>query len=139
MSKADVDMVPKEKIYEFLTSQAAIRSDRSIDAFKLFVQMFSAIVGGCIWLSIAQKSAQSARVEYVLLTNVAVAILFVVVTAMVGDNLRSWYSYRKQIAALGTGVGFSKPNMFSSALSEAAMLLGAFVACGLFIAFNPLR
>jgi hypothetical protein len=103
----------------------------------MFLQLFSAIVGGSIWLSLQPSIKPSARLAYAFLSDMAVTITTFVVVVMVVDNLRSWRRYRISISEMGTGVGFTRPNLFPSALSETAMLIGILAACGSFWLYNP--
>src|SRR5271168_5191156 len=42
-------MVSDDKQFEYVTSQIIKHVERSVDAFKMFAQLSSAIVGGSIW------------------------------------------------------------------------------------------
>ncbi len=43
-----MDMVSKDKEFEYVTSQIIKHVERSVAAFKMFGQLFSAIVGGSV-------------------------------------------------------------------------------------------
>lgn len=130
-------MIDKAKVYDFLVAQAAARSAASIDVFKMFLRLYSAIVGGSIWLSLQTGISVADQQKYALLSNLAVGITTFVVVVMVVDNLRSWHAYRTDISKLGQGPGFSPPQLFPSAISEAAMLLGTLGASVAFWVWNP--
>ena len=61
-------MVSKDKEFEYVTSQIIKHVERSVDAFKMFAQLFSAIVGGSILLAIpspvsAQRPLKPTRIS----------------------------------------------------------------------------
>ena len=135
-------MIADEKQYEFLTSQIGKLADRSIDAFKLFLQIFSAIVGGSIWLSVQGTVTPVSRHRYILLSDAVVVVLSLIVIVMVCDNLRSWFGYRTAVSDLAgtddSGIDrIGRPHMFPAALSESAILLGIGLVAALFCIANP--
>jgi len=135
-------MISDETQYRSVTSQIADRLNRATNALKLFVQTFSAIVGGSIYLATGVSAVSGARPQYALLSNVAVTLLTFVCSIIVLEALRGWYGYRKVQAQLG-GVGSNgkhnipPPKLFPAGLAEIAMVIGMLAACGLFWRFNP--
>jgi hypothetical protein len=137
-------MVSIDKEYEFVSSQVQEYNRRVADAFKLFVQLFSLIVGGSVWLSIsiqsqpaAVKSASYARLSNILAVLVAVYCAFSVV-----ENLRAWRGYRLAQCRLGGldekgNFRIPPPKVFKAASEEVAMIVTMSAATILFCYFNP--
>ncbi len=90
-------MISEEKQYEYIGSVITDRLDRARDAFKLFLQLFSAIAGGSIWLSM-QKILDSTRDTYILVSDALVVLVFVVTGTMVYEALRGWWGYRDALS-----------------------------------------
>jgi hypothetical protein len=136
-------MIPDEKQYEFLTSQIAARDQKAVDTyFKLFLQFFSAIVGGSIWLSLQKGIKSEDRLIYVTLSDVLVAILAVVSVALVVENFRAWWGYRRALSRLvgKTDAGENivpLPKVFPAAIMETIVGCAMLIACASFLWFNP--
>jgi hypothetical protein len=92
---SETDKVSEDKIYEFVTSQIQFREQGAINAFKLFLQVFSAIVGGSIWLSIQSSTSQASRPGFAAISDALVGLVFAVTAIMVAENFRGWLGYRK--------------------------------------------
>lgn len=94
-------MISDEKKYEFLTSQIAVRDQKAVDTyFKSFAQLYSAILGGSIWLGMQNHIKPEAAASYVWLSDVLVAILVLIFAGLVIDNYRAWWGYRKALSDL---------------------------------------
>lgn len=134
-------MISTDKQYEFLTSQTTAHSERSLDAFKLFIQIFSAIVGGSIWLSVQGRWTLDQRHSFSTLSNILVCLIAFVTIAMISDNLRAWHGYRVAISKLSENEqGISAipaPRMLTSPITEFSILSGLLIASAIFIYFNP--
>lgn len=134
-------MISAEKQYEFVTSQIAAHVERWMDAFKLFIQLFSAIIGGSIWLSTQVKLPPTAIPTYIRLSDTLVGLVTVITIVMVCENLRGWFSYRKTQSKLvgkdGSGKYLVPMPKCQSHRSEGLMILVMLIACGLFFTFNP--
>jgi hypothetical protein len=134
-------MVSDDKQYEFVSSQVQVYNQRIADAFKLFIQLFSAIVGGSVWLSIQSHIAtRSARYER--LSDILAVLVAVFCTISVLENLRAWRGYRSAQSRLGGIDEAGKPRIpgprgFQSSLEEGTMIATMFSAAGLFCYFNP--
>jgi hypothetical protein len=121
----------------------AERNRNALDAFKLFISLYSAIVGGSIWLSIQADKNSSSYSSYGWLSNGAVALLTIVAVVLVFEAKRGWWGYRKAQSKLvgKTADGNYRiplPKLFPTALTEGVMVL-SMVAAGVgFIMFNPL-
>ena len=95
-------MIGEEKQYEYVGSVVTDRLDRARDAFKLFLQLFSAIVGGAIWLN-TQHIALEARSNYVLVSDVLVALVTFVTGTMVYRAIKGWWGYRLALSKFDCG------------------------------------
>src|SRR5258708_1235649 len=93
-------IVPVEKEYEYVSAQVRFHMDKIFDAFKMFIQVFSAIVGGAIWLSL-QEAIRPRTHMYVVLSDWLVILLAVVSCAIVAENWRAWRSNRHAQSRLG--------------------------------------
>jgi hypothetical protein len=142
-SSKEANMISDEKQYEFITSQIAIRDQKAFDThFSLFLRLFSAIVGGSIWLSMQKIANPSARTSYTLLSDLLVVLLTVVSIVMVVDNYRAWRGYRAVLSRLVGKDEFGNyqvplPRLFPAAVMETAVVVCMIAVCVLFIWFNP--
>jgi len=133
-------MISPEKQFEFITRQIAANTTRMYDAFKLFVQLFSAIVGGSVWLSIQHASAANA---YANILNVLAFLVTVIAALTVIVNLSSWYRYREAQSLLTADAPSPElrappPRFWPSAVVQIGQVLCMLAACILFWIFNPL-
>ena len=60
------------------------------DAFKLFLQLFTTVAGGSIWLNM-QTIPTHAKIIYAIVTDVLVALIFLVTSLMVYAAMQSWW------------------------------------------------
>lgn len=70
-------MISEDEQYKYIGTVITDRIDRTRDGFKLYVQLFSAIVGGSVWLSVQKdflQLAQQAKPTYSCLSNVLVGL-----------------------------------------------------------------
>lgn len=129
-------MISDEKQYEFIGSMLKDRLDRGRDALRLFLQLFSAIVGGSIWLSI-QDITPAARVAYERASNALIVLLIVVTGAMIWRATAGWWGYRQKLSEFQFENHPAPPPKYVAILAEALMLICMVVAGGFFIYFNP--
>jgi hypothetical protein len=85
--------VSEDKEFEYVTSQIIKHVERTVDAFKMFAQLFSVIVGGSIWLSI-QSQAQETTKTYANLSNILVTLVTIISSVMIFENYRCWWRFR---------------------------------------------
>jgi hypothetical protein len=119
----------------------AERNRNALDAFKLFISLYSAIVGGAIWIS---TQATNFPASYGTLSSVIVALVTVVAVILVVEAKRGWWGYRKAQSELVGRNADGKyriplPTAFPTVLTEGAMVACMLLACGFFIRFNPLQ
>jgi hypothetical protein len=130
-------MVSDEKQYEFITSRISDLSNDTIAGLKLFIPMYSAILGGSIWLKL-QLRQQSVPASYKYLSDSLVSLLTLVCIYIVIDNLWAWWKYRNQLCRLTRRSHFpAPPPHWSSAIIEGVICVAMAIACGMFIWFNP--
>jgi hypothetical protein len=127
-------VVSDEKQYEFVSEQVRYHNEKIIESFNFFIQLFSAVVGGCIWLSI-QKDQNAKFPSYQTLSNAIVVIVAIVAVIRIAENLRAWHGYRSAQCRLEPSI--PKPRPLRASAVEMIMILGIVVAAGLFYIFNP--
>src|SRR5580704_7936260 len=118
----------------------AERNRNALDAFKLFIGLYSAIVGGAIWLS---TQVAEPKPRYAWLADVVVLLVTFVASILVFEAKRGWLGYRKRQSELAgkDEVGRDRikyPTLWPTALTEGAMVAGMLGACAVFVSFNPL-
>ncbi|MGJ0535326.1 hypothetical protein [Methylocystis sp.] len=129
-------MISDEKQYEFVGSMLKDRLDRGRDALRLFLQLFSAIVGGSIWLSI-QDLTPAGRMAYERASNALIVLLIVVTGAMIWRATAGWWGYRQKLSEFEFENHPAPPPKCVAILAEALMLICMVAAGGFFIYFNP--
>jgi TRAP-type C4-dicarboxylate transport system permease small subunit len=134
-------MVSDDKQYEFVSSQVQVYNQRIADAFKLFIQLFSAIVGGSVWLSI-QSHINTKSVRFERLSDILVILVAVFCTISILENLRAWRGYREAQSRLGGTDEAGQPRIpgpkdFRNSKEEGTMMATMFLSAGLFCYFNP--
>ena len=130
-------MVSEDKQYEFITNRIGDLSNATEDGLKLFIPMYSAILGGSIWLRFQIKEAVPPHYTY--LSNGLVCLLTIVCIYIVADNLRAWRGYHKDLAKLTkTAPNPSEvPPLFPSAFIEIVLCAAMTGACVVYIIWNP--
>jgi hypothetical protein len=127
-------MVSKDKEFEYVTSQIIRHVERSVDAFKMFAQLISAIVGGSIWLS-TQSNVHSESIKtYGTLSNILVTLVTVIASVMIFEDYRAWWGFRSAQSKLAPHV--PRPR-WRAVATGGVMILCMVVGCVLFWCFNP--
>jgi hypothetical protein len=135
-------MVTDDKQYEFVSKQVRYHNEKIIGAFKLFIQLFSAIIGGTIWLSLQPHITATRALSYAHISDILVTVLALFSSLWVFENLRAWHGYRGAQHRLGGLDAHGKPKipaprLLRASVSEAAMILIIAAATFLFWRFNP--
>lgn len=125
-----------------LTEHIRDRHVRIMDGFKLFVQMFSAIVAGAVTLRLQYGEASADR--FAVLADALVGLVALAAAVIIADNTRAWRDYRLKLSQVagesadGTLL-IEAPNMRKALRIEAMMFLAIAIATIGFWVFNPLR
>src|SRR5688500_16202225 len=96
-SQADVSKpaITDGDLYKSLADMIAERNRNALDAFKLFISLYSAIIGGSIWLSTQTSTQTPERLKsYGTLSNSAVLLLMGIAVILVFEAKRGWWGYR---------------------------------------------
>jgi hypothetical protein len=129
-------MISDEKQYDFITSRITDLANATHDSLKLFIPMFSAILGGSIWLRLQIKGEVAAT--YQTLSDALVLLLTGMCVLIVLYNLWAWWGYRNLLVQITHDSPHpALPPHWTSAGIEAVLCLAMAIACGIFIAFNP--
>ena len=128
------EISPLER-YKFVTSMIQYHNEKMIEAFKLFIQVLSAIVGGSVWLSNA-SGIYTRDTRYWLLADLLVICVAMMTAITVIANQIAWIKFRRAEHNLNQSA--PKPGNFWSYWNELSMLLVVGAATLLFVVFNPL-
>jgi hypothetical protein len=134
-------MVSVDKEYEFVSEQIRFHVDKVYESFKLFIQLFSAIVGGSIWLS-AQGSPKVTT--YIYLSDFLVFLIAAPSIIMIVEHWRAWRGYRHAQNRLGGKdengkelIPLPSPILSWSSATEFAMIGTMIIGTCLFWVWNP--
>ena len=126
--------------YEFASTQFRWCSDRIGNVFYVFVQTFSAIVAGSIYLSV-QPGVRQHVLSYAVLSDTAVSLSALVTLVLIWETHASRRGYRERISHLGgkdTEGKFHVPLPKSPrVLVEQVMTFAILAASLAFGVFNP--
>ena len=91
-------MLDAEKHCEILSANVRDRIAHMNSGFRLFVQLFSALVGGAIALKAqAQFLEKPIPADFVFQSNLLAWLIAVASFILVTDSFRSWYRHRKRL------------------------------------------
>lgn len=120
------DIVGENERYKRICSQIDFFSNRMADAFKLFIQLSIATVGGFLWLK-TQSSADKAADLFPLVRWILPVLAALIIIEMFSE-LHSWWGFREAEAKL-LGRPDLRPTMKSTRLivyrGAVAALVGA--------------
>jgi len=134
-------LINVEKEYEYVSKQVMEHNTRIMDAFKLYIQVISAIIGGSIYLSL-QAHDKAKNEQYATLSDLLVVLATSLAIVMIAENLRGWHGYRKAQSRLGgtdpNGRPYiPAPRLFRASVLESALMAGMALTAALFWRFNP--
>ena len=140
--EADDGKISGDKLYEVLADLIAERKQSCTDAFKLFVKLFTGIVGGATF--IATQDHADRVPKYAPISEVLVWVLALVCLGLLYEAKRGWWGYRKaQSRILNDNAPKSyhipSPRGWQTPLTEIVMGFGIIVAAVLYRCFDPLR
>jgi len=143
MADGESRRVSYDAEYMYISNQILELTRRIRDSFRLFVQMFSALVAASVWLKTSHEAAELRGYRYALLFDVvAVAIALIVVVSVIED-LASWREFRDAQGRLSgldaAGRPVVPPPRLAAARVELASLLFIFGAAVAYCVFNPLN
>jgi hypothetical protein len=135
-------MLSVDKHCEMLTNHICDRHNLIMEGFKLYVQMFSAIVGGTVALRL-QFGDEIPR-AFATLADALAVLIFVASALITLENLRGWYGYRETLTKVaGTDEAGAPivpaPHLLKAGRVATGMIVAMAVAWIAFYAFNPLR
>jgi hypothetical protein len=142
LSPEKSEMLSREKHCEFLSANVRHRTDALMSWFKLFVQMYGAIVGGALVLRLQYKGEITAK--FIILSDVLAGLVAVASIGMVYDAHRAWKGHRKKLTEVagkdesGNDV-IPPPNLRKTAITFGIMLGVMIGSLILFLLFNPLQ
>ena len=136
-----MDSLSVDKHCEILTSHMRDRISSMRGGFKNFIQMYSAIVGGVVVLSLQYRDKIPPSFE--TLSNILISLVYFMATIHIVEELCSWYRLRKKLSAIAGMDQFHKPlipfpKIWPSMIIELAMLAVMLIAFVVFYMFNPL-
>lgn len=129
--------VSEDKQYEYIAGVVNNRLEYTRDALKLYIQTFTVIVGGSIWLNTQSGINSALKWKYILLSNAIVFLVFFVTAAMVFEALRSWYRFRQKMSEFDAAPYSIPAPKFPWLGAETVMLLGMLGSAVLFFCYNP--
>jgi hypothetical protein len=129
-----------EKHCDMLSANVRDRAEAMRDGFKLFIQMFSALVAGAVFLRFSQGNIPS---DFVVLSNFLAWFIALASLLLVGDSFRAWYGQRDKLSKVAGKddagqliIREISPTSFITFAIVVAIMLAAPI---LFHVFNPLR
>lgn len=135
-------MLSDDKHCELLTDHIRDRNTFIMDSFKLFVQMFTALVGGSA--AIRLQYYQSAPKSFAWLADGLGLLIFVITTFVILENLRAWHDLRERLSEVaglddrGNHI-IRPPHAWWGNRVEILMLVVMAASVVAFWTFNPLR
>ncbi|HEY1606575.1 MAG TPA: hypothetical protein VGF77_13365 [Allosphingosinicella sp.] len=135
-------MISDDVHYRFVSEQCRYHSEKAGDAFTLFVKIFSAVVGGALWLQVQPHvnpamSRQLGRAAAGLV--LAVASLC---SIRIAENMRAWKGYRKAQCRIAGNDSDGRPiidppNVLRASVEEGALIVSMFAASIGFALLDP--
>jgi hypothetical protein len=135
-AKREASVISDEKIFDYFASRATQTANDTGWGLKLFLPIYSAILGGSIWLSIQLTETIPPSYKYV--SDTLMILLTLVCVCADLDNLRAWYISRRSLAQMTAHSDCPIPSPGKVFLTiDVLLCLGMLVACGMFVCFNP--
>jgi hypothetical protein len=135
-------MLSNEEHCKLLTLQLLERLKYIMDGFKLFIQVFTALVGGAV--AVRLQYGEKTPPSFARLGDALAIIIFIATAALILENLRAWYGYRNALSAFA-GLNetnrhiIPRPRAWWTARIEIIMILVMIAATCVFLVFNTLR
>jgi len=133
--------VSLDKEYEFVSRQVDANNARIWDAFKLYVQVMTVVVGGAVYAALTFKIDPKTREVLALLTSGMVFLITAVTIGIVLDCLRSWKGYRQAQCRLAGLRLDGQPHIdaphVGRLMTNWILILAVAVLMVAFICYNP--
>ena len=135
-------MLSAEKHCEILSDNIRDKSSAMYDGFKMFIQMYSGIVGGSVLLRL--QFGNKIPDKFIWLSDALVALIVLTSSVVILDHFRSWWGYRVALSAsagrdLHGKLVVTHPKLLLSARTIFVMIVVMLISWGGFIWFNPLQ
>jgi len=135
-------MLSPEKHCEFLSTNVQHRTDVMMSWFKLFVQMYAAIVGGAV--AVRLQWAKDINWKFIVAADVVAAVVAIASLLMVRDAYRAWQGQRHRLTVVaGTDESgndvIPRPDLKATGTTYKTMLAVMIVSLVAFWLFNPLQ
>jgi hypothetical protein len=101
-------MVSDDEIFKFFAMRVNQTANDTDAGLKLFLPIFSAVLGGSIWLN-NQLSGAPVPFAYVIVSDALIALLTVISCYMVWDNLDAWWIYLQHLTDITRNSTFPVP------------------------------
>src|SRR5579872_6202343 len=129
-------MVSAEKIFDFVAIRANQTSNDTESGLKLFLPIYSAILGGSIWLTAGQSGTIPGSYQFI--SDMLVFLVTFVCVYIEIDNLQAWKKYRELLSLMTRQTAHPLPMPGRSAeVIDYVLCFGMGLACIIFMIFNP--
>lgn len=136
-------MIEDDQHYIFVCSQVRYFTEKIGASFEFFVKLYSAILGGTIWLSVQPGITAEKSAKFLVTSDALVIGLTLLSCFKLWESVRAWRGYRFAQVRL-TGVdeeGRPKtppPEVWPTHLEEVVVTIAMVAAAVLYCLFNPL-
>ncbi len=129
-------MLSTDKHCELLDTNIRDKIATIYASFRLFIQLFSAIIGGSIALYL--QGDGKIPPSFALLANALAALVVITCGVMIVDAQFSWRRFRLKLSEVAPEIP-PPLSLIRSSRTVGAMLLVMILALALFVRFNPLQ
>jgi hypothetical protein len=129
-------MVTEDTLFAQYTEQMRYHDGKVGDGFGTFLRLFSAIVGGAIWLRL-QSGFSGSSLHYEMLSDVLVGLVFLQSWLTVREHSRAYYDNKTLRSELIKSSPHHAKRRKILGLTERGMVFSMLVATALFFAANP--
>lgn len=134
-------MISESDEYKFVSEQFRWHSDKIVAIFNTFISLFSAILGGSIYLSVQSRDVLRGY-SYQILSDLIVVLSAVVACILIEEYARSRLGYRRRISVLSGrdekgDFRIPMPKGIGNLVIECAMITSILGVSAAFWLFNP--
>jgi len=142
MAGPEMERLSTDKHCELLSANVRERSASIYEGFKLFVQLFSALVGGAVIIRL--QHPKDLPTSFVTLSNALALLITFAGVILVTNGLWAWWGHRKKLSEVAgkdeTGNAIIPPPRIGlGQVSVWIMIFVMVISCVVFWWFNPLR